>query len=366
MDEAGWRALWAEITETFSPGSPIEERELFAGRIDQLSKLVDTVQQRGRHAIVYGERGVSKTSLVNVLSLVYRPPMKDTLYIRVNATPDESFSSLWKNVFKRLSYEQGDGSTRRIADDYPKGLTPDDVQIELESFANKSCIVVLDEFDRIQNKDVTVQVADTIKAISDYSLNVTVIVSGVAEDVGGLIKGHESISRSLVQVKMPRMSLDELGEIVMKRYKKLGIDINGEGLWKIIFLARGIPFYAHLLGMHTARAALKARRRTSTEKDVDDALEAALGEIDQLLKERYYAATISKRGDALYEPVLLACALAQTDELGRFQQAAVAAPLNKIVHGKDYKATTYAFHMNAMATEERKNVLQRLGDENVR
>jgi hypothetical protein len=99
---------------------------------------------------------------------------------------------------------------------------------------------------------------------------------------------------------------------------------------------------------------------------VDGALQASLGEIDQLLKERYYAATISKRGDALYEPVLLACALAQTDDLGRFQQAAVAAPLNKIVPGKDYKATTYAFHMNAMATEERKTVLQRLGDANVR
>lgn len=364
-DQAGWDALYAEATDTFSPGSPIEERDLFAGRIDQLSRLVDTVQQRGRHAIVYGERGVGKTSLVNILSLVYRPALRDVLYVRVNAVPGDTFSSLWGKVFKRLSYETG-GTTRRVADDYPTGFTPDDVQMELETFSNKSAVIVLDEFDRIADKDVTVEVADTIKAISDYSLSVTVIVSGVSEDVAGLIKGHESISRSLVQVKMPRMSPDELGEIVMKRYKKLGLEINGEGLWKITFLARGLPFYAHLLGLHSARAAIVNHRAKITDRDVDIALETSMGEIDELLKQRYHGAVISKKGDALYEPVLLACALAQTDELGRFQQSAVEAPLNKILPGKGYRATTYAFHMNAMATPERHNVLQRLGDENVR
>jgi hypothetical protein len=363
MADDSWQVLWDEITETFSPGSPIEERDLFAGRIKELAKLVDAVQQRGRHAIVYGERGVGKTSLVNILSLVYRAEFKDTIYVRVNAVPSATFSSLWKNVFKRLSYQLGDGTTKRIADEYTQGMTPDDVQLELESFSNKSAIIVLDEFDRIDNKEVTTLVADTIKALSDYSINVTVIVSGVAEDVTGLITGHESISRSLVQVKMPRMSQDELGEIVMKRYKKLGLDITGDGIWKIAFLARGLPFYAHLLGMHAARIANTAHRRKISDADVDEALDASLTEIDQLLKERYYAAIISKRGDALYDSVLLACALAHTDELGRFQQAAVAAPLNKIFPDKNYAATTYAFHMNAMCTAERQHVLERLGDE---
>lgn len=363
MAEEDWGSLWSEITDYFSHGAPIEERDLFAGRIAELAKLVDTVQQRGRHAIVYGERGVGKTSLVNILSLVYRGPMKDTLYVRVNATPKDTFSTIWKNVFKRLSYQESEGVTKRIADNYPDGMSPDDVQLELETFSNKSAIIVLDEFDRIEDKSVTNLVADTIKALSDYSLNVTVIVSGVAENVSSLISGHESISRSLVQVPMPRMSLDELGEIVMKRYKKLGIAIDGDGIWKMTFLARGLPFYAHLLGMFAARNAVRKRKRKVDGKDVDEAFSNVLGEIDQLLKERYLAAIISKKGDALYEPVLLACALAQTDQLGRFQQASVAGPLAKIFPDKNYKATTYAFHMNAMCTEERKNVLERLGNE---
>jgi hypothetical protein len=65
--------------------------------------------------------------------------------------------------------------------------------------------------------------------------------------------------------------------------------------------------------------------------------------------------------DTLYAPVLLACAFATTDELGRFQQSAVAAPLNKIMPGKSYQASTFALHMNAFTEEDRGKVLQRFG-----
>jgi hypothetical protein len=99
-----------------------------------------------------------------------------------------------------------------------------------------------------------------------------------------------------------------------------------------------------------------------TETDLDNAIKTAISDIDQTIRERYLGATISqRRNEALYEPILLACALATSDELGRFQQSAVAAPLNKILPGRNYEAATFAFHMNEFCTEKRKNVLERLG-----
>ena len=80
-----WSNLRAEITEAFSPGAPVQERDLFAGRSTQIASLEDAVNQRGRHAIVYGERGVGKTSLVNVLPLVMHRPNRELIYVRVNA-----------------------------------------------------------------------------------------------------------------------------------------------------------------------------------------------------------------------------------------------------------------------------------------
>jgi Cdc6-like AAA superfamily ATPase len=361
-----WSALRAEVTEAFSPGAPVQERDLFSGRATQIALLEDAVNQRGRHAIVFGERGVGKTSLVNVLPLVMHRPNRELIYVRVNADPTDDFVSLWKKVFKRMSYVASsiDGPIiKKLSEDFGTELTPDDVQLVLSEFSsNHVPIIVLDEFDRLKDKTTNQLVADTIKALSDYSVNATVVVVGVAEDVSTLIEGHESITRSLIQIRMPRMSTEELKQVVLTRYSRCGIQTDADAVWKIIFLSRGLPYYTHLLAMHSARYAIDHRKVVVTHDDVDKALEDALTELDQSIKEKYVLAVRSQRTeDTLYAPVLLACAFAATDELGRFQQAAVAAPLNKIVPGKGYQASTFALHMNAFCEPDRGCVLQRFG-----
>jgi hypothetical protein len=114
--------------------------------------------------------------------------------------------------------------------------------------------------------------------------------------------------------------------------------------------------------MHAARNAINNRRTSVSHTDVDQALPNAIAELDGSIKEQYVTAVRSQRAEeALYAPVLLACAFAVTDELGRFQQTAVAPPLNKIVPGKNYQASTYALHMNAFTEPDRGAVLQRFG-----
>ena len=61
-------ALIFQTGAVFTPGAPINEKELFSGRRDQVLKIVDAVSQRGCHAILYGERGTGKTSLSNMIT----------------------------------------------------------------------------------------------------------------------------------------------------------------------------------------------------------------------------------------------------------------------------------------------------------
>lgn len=362
----GWAILRAEVTEAFSPGAPVQEVDLFSGRAPQIASLQDAVTQRGRHCIVFGERGVGKTSLANVLPLVMHRPNKELIYVRVNCDPTDTFVTLWKKVFKRMTYvvSTSEGAvSKRISGDFGNELSPDDVQLVLSEFSsNHIPIIVLDEFDRLHDKTTVHLVADTIKALSDYSVNATVIVVGVAEDVSSLIKGHESITRCLIQIRMPRMSTEEMKQLVLSRYHRCGIQTDSDAVWKIIFLSRGLPYYTHLLAMHAARYAIAKKKVVVTHQDVDKALEDAITELDQSIKEKYVMAVRSQRAeDTLYAPVLLACAFASTDELGRFQQSAVTVPLNKIVPGKSYQASTFALHMNAFTEGDRGNVLQRFG-----
>jgi hypothetical protein len=149
---------------------------------------------------------------------------------------------------------------------------------------------------------------------------------------------------------------------VLSRYYRCGIQTDADAVWKIIFLSRGLPYYTHLLAMHAARYAIDHRKTVVKHEDVDKALEDAITELDQSIKEKYVMAVRSQRAeDTLYAPVLLACAFAMTDELGRFQQSAVAAPLNRIIPGKNYQASTFALHMNAFTEPDRGGVLQRYG-----
>ena len=159
------------------------------------------------------------------------------------------------------------------------------------------------------------------------------------------------------------MSQDELGDVVARRYRNNGIKISDEALWKITFLSRGLPHFTHLMGMHAARLAIDQHQLMVDENTVERSRAACIAEIDQSTREKYQAAIVSQRpNETLYEPVLLACALAQCDELGRFQQTAVSLPLEKILPGRQILRRHFrAFHMNEFTGQKRHRLLERSG-----
>jgi hypothetical protein len=45
-----------EVGSVFTPGAPINDRELFAGRLNQVQQILSAVSQRGYHAVLRRER----------------------------------------------------------------------------------------------------------------------------------------------------------------------------------------------------------------------------------------------------------------------------------------------------------------------
>lgn len=75
-------------------------------------------------------------------------------------------------------------------------MTPSDVVREPSYFDDDDIpIVVIDEYNLVKDKDTSKQMAETIKAVSDDALNVTIIIVGVSDTVENLIAGHASIDR---------------------------------------------------------------------------------------------------------------------------------------------------------------------------
>jgi Cdc6-like AAA superfamily ATPase len=368
-----WASLNFQIRQLFTPAAPIGKAELFAGRKLQISRLFDAIAETGRHAVLFGERGVGKTSLVNVFhELLTDPAIGASIrLIRKQASPSDTYTQLWRKVFRDIGYEKreegayGAEEVQRgsIADLYPKEIEPDDVIREVGRCATRiHPVIVFDEFDRIDDVATKRAMSHTIKAISDTGTAATIILVGVADDINTIVEEHASITRNISEIKMPRMSNGELNEILDSRYSKLGMSITGDARWKIVTLSRGLPEFAHSLGRAAALHAIAEKRPSISEDDVDAGIVQILAQSDQSASSAYKRAIDSNRKEALYSQVLLACAICKTDDEGKFTPKDVVQPLGGIL-GKKVDIANFQNHLAAFSGDERGGILERFGKE---
>jgi hypothetical protein len=359
-DDADWTALRAEIIDAFTPGAPIDEVSLFAGRQTLIQRLRDAVSSKGRHAVVFGERGTGKTSLVNIFHLGQFQPRHVT-YVYVQCSQDDSFETLWQKALRRIVFHSDTGEV--AAQDLIVGtISPDELEVVLANFTQSSIpIIVFDEFDRIKDDRCKLLMSETIKQLSNSPQNnVTIVIVGVAGNITQLVRQHASVSRNIVQIRMPRMTREELQQIVSTRLQPTPITITGDALWRVAYLSSGLPFYAHSLGQASAISCIKNRKLHITEEVIRNSIENCFADVDQILIDCYVKAVFETRKGNQFKWVIAACALAEQDELGRFSATDVAEPLSAI-RGEVMDPTGFTFHLNDLCSDERGSILEREG-----
>src|SRR5262245_9749534 len=93
----------ARVAQAFTPSAPVDRLALFAGRFAQINDVASAVANRGQHVALYGERSVGKTSLANVLAELFAlPDLPDYQAVLVNCSTEDTFTSVWANVFREL------------------------------------------------------------------------------------------------------------------------------------------------------------------------------------------------------------------------------------------------------------------------
>lgn len=355
------------LAQVFSPSAPIDQQSLFSGRMAQSMDVVNAINQKGQHAILFGERGVGKTSLARVLSSSVRIDNRPLLVSSINCDPTTDFSSLWHKLLRGISMrseKNGIGfhstpvqNSTPLSANLPAEVAPDDIRHLLSSLPKS--LFVIDEIDQVQDPKVTSLLANTVKTLSDHAVDVTILLVGVADSVQALIAEHQSVERALVQVRMPRMSRPELFEIIDKGLSQVGMTIEDDAKKKIAALSQGLPHYTHLLSLNAAQRAASINRFTVRIEDVRTAIDTALARAQQSIIGLHHMATNSPR-DNLYPQVLLACALAQQDNLGYFASVDVRGPLSLIMQ-KPYDIPAFSQHLNAFCESARGPILQRTG-----
>ena len=361
------REAEAALNAAFRPHAPIEAASLFRGRLAQIRDVVDAMTAAGLHAVIYGERGIGKTSLANI---VHEYVGGEVAISKTICGQGDTFSSVIRRAAGSIqlslpvrqagfvpSESYRDADLDRLLPGVDQ-LVPDEVAGLLARIP-LSLVFVIDEFDRLAPGE-TNAFADLIKACSDRGVSATLVLVGVAEDIDALLHSHASVVRNLRQVHLPRMSDDEIGEIIDEGLAQAGFTIEPEARRQVISVSQGFPHFTHLLAQSAARAALDGGRRRIGAADVEAGKAQAVERSDQSIRETYHKATTGVRKGNHWREVVAACALAESDDRGYFSARAVADQMGTLL-GRTVRPQTVAYHLGKLTEPDRGPLLQRTG-----
>jgi Cdc6-like AAA superfamily ATPase len=357
------------IAAAFSPHSPVNQANLFKGRVDQIRTALDAAQTTGLHAAIYGERGVGKTSLANMI----RDSLEKAETGRVNCSEADTFTTVMRRLLASITrssrehsepgFAERSTTTRTtVGEDLPKGeLSPDYVASQIAELPQR-VVLIVDEFDRLKAAE-THSFADFLKSLSDRGSRLTVVIVGVAEDVTALIREHASVERCLRQIHLPRMSDGELTEIVQGGLAAAGLAPADEAaLAYVLHVSQGFPHYTHLLAQNAARVAVEQERLAISPDDVIEGMRRAVDQADQSHRELYHKAVTGTTKENLWKDVATACAIAPCDERGYFSSRDAQEKLSGL-RGQAISPPTLAYHLGKMTEEGRGPLLERLGQQ---
>ena len=291
------------IENVFTPHAPITGG-LFSGRANEIDKIVESLDKIGNHVVLYGDRGVGKTSLAKHASNIYHSNLGEDkdVNISVPCTPNDTFESVINNIFTELNIQidedvqtekKGGVTVKMLSGSIKKTVsTHKNIQLDNPSWVAKQLhsqkgVIIIDEFDTLSDKGEKVKFSLLMKALSDKQSELSLFIVGISLSIDELMEGHASIDRCLTQVHLQRMSDPELLEIIENGEKGTKLNFEKEVKDEIVSKSLGFPYYVHFLALETSKVAVLDDRKKVTTDDFEQGLENALKSVDQSLKKKY-------------------------------------------------------------------------------
>jgi hypothetical protein len=294
-----------KLRNAFTPSQPVADREMFAGRSEVLTAMIRSIEDQRLHLVLYGERGIGKTSLLHMLAEAAREARYIVFYSSCGAASDfeetfraaaEEIPVLFHSGFSPTNTTAERGSS--ISDLLPeKSFTPRQLADMCAKLTGTRVLIILDEFDRAASAEFRRDVSELMKFLSDRSVRVQLVIAGVAADLAQLLEYAPSIRRNLLAVRVPLMSDEEVRSLVSNGERSSGLQFEEDARHRVVSIAQGSPYIASLLCHHSGLVAIDAGRLVVNSNDLSEALDQvvvefegriakpALSQVHRLIKE---------------------------------------------------------------------------------
>jgi hypothetical protein len=281
-------AVRMKLRNAFTPSQPVADRQMFAGRSEVLTSMIRSIEDQRLHLVLYGERGIGKTSLLHMLSEAAREARYIVFYSSCGAASnfEETFRAaaeeipvLFHSGFSPTNTSAERGSS--LSDLLPeKGFSPRQLADMCAKLIGTRVLIILDEFDRAVSETFRRDVSELMKFLSDRSVRVQLIIAGVATDLVELLEHTPSIRRNLLAVRVPLMNDDEILALVSNGERSSGLVFEPAARDAVVAVANGSPYIASLLCHHAGLIALDASRLVVNGDDAAGAVKQALIEFE--------------------------------------------------------------------------------------
>ena len=283
----------------FFPGQHIEDPKWFAGRKFDIERALKSLCSPGASIVVFGERGVGKSSFVEMVKLIatgnshllYKYNFQkqfphDKFKYKIISIECDAEANTTAKVLQRLITSplgiKSIVSSRiekiesTVKDKYSLDLlkifalgTESESKVTSAEFKedsifelftnlvltisknvlnpNEGLLIVIDEFDLVED---SYKMASLIKTLSKN--NVKFLISGIAESYEQLLKGHTSVSRQLVygRINIGPMTPIEIADVftLVEENSKRQIRFEKTFIDEVANKSNGYPYFVQLFG----------------------------------------------------------------------------------------------------------------------
>jgi Cdc6-like AAA superfamily ATPase len=373
------KILESRVREVFTPHRPISSVDLFFGRQTEVAKLIEQINTPGQHALLYGDRGVGKSSLANIASqLVLRVLAGGKLFVKrcdsSTTFPDiVSDALLEAGVDLRLAEETkvvsaegragikipiaeaGVSSHRETTTTFRGRGSDISASDAAKCLQQVKGLLMVDEADAIRKKEDKQKLAELIKLLSDASAPFKILVVGIAQTGEDLTGGHPSVERCLKETKLARMSEQELAKIVTGGAEKVKLTFTPNAVAAIVHVSRGYPHFTHLLALKSAEDAIASDRTIVDKEHLAGAVERAISDAEGTLR-RVFNSAVRSFATPMYKTILQAAATIPTPE---FTAAELRRAMEKLT-GQAVAQGALNNYLTRLVSEGAATVLRRM------